>query len=101
MKSAYKIRTKVWLYPGPPAGGGGWHFVSIPAKISVEIKEKHGKHARGWRSIPVSVTLGKSIWKTSIFPDKGGIYLLPLKAAVRQKEGIVADDFVQFTLHIA
>jgi len=96
MKSVYKVRAKVWLYPGM----AGWHFVSVPEKTSALIKENHGKNARGWRSIPVTVTLGKSVWKTSIFPEKGGVYLLPLKIAIRLKEGIAADDTVSLTLSI-
>ena len=95
MKSIYKVRARVWLYPGM----AGWHFLTVPEKTSATIKEKHGKNARGWRSIPVTVVLGKSTWKTSIFPEKN-IYLLPLKAAIRQKEGIAAEDAVSFTLHI-
>ena len=96
MKSLYKVKAKVWLYPGM----AGWNFVSVPAKTSAEIKQKHGKNARGWRSIPVVVKLGKSTWKTSIFPEKSGVYLLPLKLAVRQKEGIATEDTVTFTLEI-
>ena len=79
----------------------GWHFATIPAKTSAVIKEKHGKNARGWRSIPVQVHLGKSVWKTSIFPEKSGVYLLPLKAAIRLKEGVAAEDTIDFSLKIA
>ena len=33
-------------------------------------------------------------WKTSIFPQKSGGYLLPVKAAVRRDAGIAAGDVV-------
>ena len=56
---------------------------------------------RGWGSLPVTVTIGKTSWKTSIFPDaKAGAYLLPLKADVRKKEKILASDTVSFSLEI-
>lgn len=90
----YKIRSEVWLYPGM----AGWHFVSVDKKYSKEIKEKHGKVRRGFGSIPVDVTIGKTNWKTSIFPNKDGTYLMPLKASVRKKENIFKGDKITFTI---
>ncbi|MBI4080555.1 MAG: DUF1905 domain-containing protein [Candidatus Levybacteria bacterium] len=93
----YEIRNNVWLYPGM----AGWHFVSIPQDISEDIKNNFGNRKRGWGSLPVIVTIGKTSWRTSIFPDKKvGGYLLPLKAEVRKKEGIVAEDTVSLLLEI-
>lgn len=93
----YKIRASVWLYPGM----AGWHFVSIPQDQSKEIKDRFGDMKRGWGSLPVMVTIGKTSWKTSIFPDKKvGAYLLPIKADVRKKEGIASGDSVTFLLEI-
>lgn len=91
----YTTRGAVWLYPGMAA----WHFVSVDKKYTAELKEKYGKKRRGFGSIPVEVTLGKSVWKTSIFPDKqSGTYLLPLKASVRTREGIRAKDTITFSI---
>jgi hypothetical protein len=91
----YSCTSKVWLYPGM----AGWHFLSLPRKESAIIKEKYKSVVRGWGSLPVTVKLGKTKWQTSIFPDKkSGTYLLPLKAAVRKKEEIEADDTVTFAL---
>lgn len=93
----YKIREKVWLYPGAAA----WHFVSVSKKESQKIREKYGKHHRGFGSLPVIVKIGKTSWKTSIFPDKiSGTYLLPLKAKIREKEEILNGDIITFTLEI-
>ncbi len=92
-----KITAEVWLYPGT----AGWHFVTIPPKVSAEIKARFGKQRVGWGSVPVTVTLGKTVWKTSIFPDKkSGGYLLPLKANIRKKEGIEAGEMISFTLAV-
>lgn len=93
----YEIKSKVWLYPGM----SGWHFVSIPKKQSESIKKCFAKRRRGWGSLPAVVTLGKTRWKTSIFPDKkSGLYLLPLKADVRKKEVISSGDKVNFSIEV-
>lgn len=98
MAQIYTLKAKVWLYPGDAAA---WHFVNIDKKVGAEIKEKHGKRAKGFGSLPVVVTLGKTSWKTSIFPDKrSGTYLLPLKAQVRRKEGIDAGDTIEFNVKL-
>lgn len=94
----YKFKTNVWLYPGM----AGWHFASVPQDISEDIKQHFGDRKRGWGSLPVLVTIGTTNWKTSIFPDKkSGGYLLPLKADVRKKEKISADDKIQLSLEIS
>lgn len=90
----YKIRTKVWIYSGMV----GWHFARVDKKEAKEIKEQHGKVRRGFGSIPVNVMVGKTSWKTSIFPSKDRSYILPLKASVRKKESIFEDDTITFTL---
>lgn len=79
----------------------GWHFVFVPKKQSTEIKKSFGTPKRGWGSIPVVVTIGKTTWKTSIFPDKqSGGYLLPLKTEVRKKEDIFANDSISSVIKI-
>ncbi len=90
MKRHYTFTAKVWLYPGM----AGWHFVGVPKAESATIKSSV-KVKAGFGSIPVTVTIGKTAWDTSIFPDnRSGQYLLPLKATVRKKEEIMADDEV-------
>ena len=55
----------------------------------------------GFGSVPVIVMIGKTRWKTSIFPDKrSGTYLLPIKAEVRKKENIMSEDIVSVTVQI-
>ena len=79
----------------------GWHFVSVSKKASKEIKEKFDVMRRGFGSIPVVVTVGKTSWKTSIFPyKKSGTYLLPIKANVRKKEGINYGKIINFTVEV-
>jgi hypothetical protein len=97
-KPIYKMTEKVWIYPGDFAN---WHFVTLTKKVGQEIKEKYGKNARGFGSLPVEVTIGQTTWKTSIFPDKSaGSYLLPLKAKVRKLEDIEAGETGAFSIRL-
>lgn len=78
----------------------GWHFLNVDKKQSATLKEKYGKKRRGFGSIPVHVTIGETSWQTSIFPSKEGMYILPLKADVRRKEGIDAGDSTLFSFFV-
>ena len=98
MAKVYKLKSKVWLYPGMK---GQWYFVSVPKKESDAIRVEFGKVARGWGSHRVEVKVGKAKWRTSIFPEsKTGVYLLPLKAAVRKSEGIFEKDEIAYRITI-
>lgn len=93
----YAFKANVWLYPGL----AGWHFVTIPKDISKDIAHNFADRKRGWGSLPIIATIGKTRWKTSIFPDtKIGSYLLPLKADVRKKEKIHAENTIEVQLEI-
>ena len=95
-KTKYRLKSEVWLYPGMSAA---WHFISVPKRESEEIKKNFGAAKRGWGSLPVTVTIRKTSWQTSIFPDKkSGTFLLPLKASVRKNEGIYHGDVINFSL---
>lgn len=49
----------------------------------------------------VVATIGQTIWKTSIFPDrKSNSYVLPVKADIRNKEDIEDGDMVMLTLEV-
>ena len=90
-KATYKIRGKIWLYQGI----GGWHFVNLSAKQSTIIRALFSIEARPFGSIPVSVTIGKTQWRTSLFPDKKtNSYLFAIKADVRRKEHIATGDTI-------
>ncbi|MFZ1626614.1 MAG: DUF1905 domain-containing protein [Candidatus Moraniibacteriota bacterium] len=95
----WTIVGEVWLYPGESAA---WHFMTVPKRDADEIKSRFGQQTRGWGSLPVTATIGKTVFQTSIFfPDKrSGGYLLPLKAAVRAREGIHARQRVTVTIVI-
>jgi hypothetical protein len=70
-----------------------WVFVSLPVDASDEIREVAGGRLRGFGSLRVRATVGTSVWKTSIFPDKAtGSYVLPMKSAIRKAEALGVGD---------
>ncbi len=90
----YEFATELWEYHGQ----GAWHFVTLPQDISEEIKSTTEKMP-GFGSVRVSVTIGKTSWKTSVFPDaKSGCYMLPVKKDVRKAENLVAGAHVSVTI---
>ncbi|MEV7825881.1 DUF1905 domain-containing protein [Microbacterium enclense] len=64
-----------------------WYFVALPPELSDDIRETQA-FRRGFGGVRVEATIGGSTWRTSIFPQAGGAYVLPLKRAVRDSEGI-------------
>jgi hypothetical protein len=86
-RSRFSFTAEVWQHEGPAA----WHFLSLPEAVADEIEATYGDRAAGFGSLRVEVTIGKTRWSTSIFPDrKRGTYVLPVKKSVRVAEQLVA-----------
>lgn len=49
--------------------------------------------------IPAIVTIGSTRWYTACF-EKDGVYMIPVKAAVRRREGIEVDDAVRVAVEV-
>ena len=54
----------------------------------------------GWGMIPVRARIGATEWETSLFP-KDGLYVVPLKDAVRRAERLDDGDTVTVRLTVA
>jgi len=75
--------------------------VNLPAKQSSMIRTLYSIEARPFGSIPVSVTIGKTQWRTSLFPDKKTkSYLFAIKADVRRREHIATGDTITVEIQI-
>jgi hypothetical protein len=86
--------AELWEWEGKAA----WVFVTVPADVSADIREMP-RLPRGFGSVRVQVALGGSRWRTSVFPQsKEGTYLLPVKRAVRDAEGVEVGDLVTIDL---
>ena len=89
-----------WTTPAAPAV---WHFVTIDGaagdELSATARMRRLEGAgRGFGSIKVSAQIGDSVFKTSVFPSRELGWLLPVKAAVRKAEGLLAGDVVEVEL---
>ena len=84
--AAFHFTAPLWIWQGNAA----WVFVTVPAPISDEIEGRTSVlERRGFGSVRVKVTIGSSTWTTSVFPSKEeSAYVLPVKKAVRAKEGL-------------
>ena len=91
--------AELWIWDARRADS--WTFVSLPAEASEEIRELADGRPRGFGSVRVKVTIGGSTWQTSIFPDGArGVYVLPVKGAVRKAEGLDTGDVAAVTLEL-
>jgi hypothetical protein len=77
-----------------------WHFITVPEELSEEIRVHSFASRAGFGSVRVEARIGDVIWRTSVFPQKSGGYLLPVKADVRRRADIVAGDDVSLTLEL-
>ena len=92
----------MWRWTGA-SGNGTWHFLTLDGKAGealsgTALMRKLDGMSRGWGSLKVVATIGKSRWNTSVFPSKETGWLLPVKASVRKAEGLVEGDAVVVTL---
>ena len=95
----YDFKTALWKWQSETATA--WFFLSLPEDISKEIKFFCPRKGPGFGSIRVEVTIGESVWRTSIFPSKEtGKYLLPIKAAIRKAESFGEGDTVKCRLKV-
>jgi len=94
MEPTFSFKSKIWIWN---AQKGSWHFITVPADLSKKIKG-FSEPRKGFGSIYVNATIGQTTWKTSIFPEKKGTYVLPIKSAIRKKENLKEGDEVNVTL---
>jgi hypothetical protein len=83
-----------WRGPAP------YYYVAVPDDESDDIRDIATAVTYGWGVIPVEVTIGDTVWTTSLFP-KDGRYLVPLKDKVRRAEAIDDGDMIDLRVVIA
>ena len=95
--ATWTFAADLWEHDGPAA----WYFVSLPPDVADAIEVEHGDRAAGFGSVRVEVTVGRTTWRTSVFPDRAReTYLLPVKKAVRTAEGIDDGSRVEVALAV-
>lgn len=92
------LTAPLWLWSGE---GGSWHFFSIPDDQADGIRaHRMAGPRRGFGSVRVESRIGDVVWRTSVFPQKSGGYILPVKAEVRREAGIAAGDNISVELEL-
>ena len=106
MTETHPLTAPLWIWTTDKAPAS-WHFLTLSGEAAESIqaltlmRRLEGGQKRGWGSMKVRATVGDTSWETSIFPAKElGCFLLPVKAAVRKAEGLVAGDLVTVTVEL-
>jgi hypothetical protein len=89
------LTAPLWLW-----SGGSWHFITVPEEQATEIRAHSLLNRGGFGSVKVEATIDDVTWRTSVFPQKSGGYLLPVKADVRRRTEIAAGDEVTVKLEL-
>jgi hypothetical protein len=90
-----EFNGKLWFWRGPAP----WYFVTVPPKECSNLKAILKHVTYGWGMIPVHVQIGKTKYKTSLWP-KDGSYIVPIKASVRKAENLTEGDTVTMQLDV-
>ena len=89
--------AQLWLWSGESAS---WHFITVPEDLAGEFRAQSLAQRGGFGSVRVEATIDDVTWRTSVFPQKSGGYILPVKAEVRRRANIAAGDDVMLTLDL-
>jgi len=90
-----EFNGEIWFWKGPAP----FYFVTVPEKQCRDLKAISSFVTYGWGMIPVTVRIGQTEWKTSLFP-KEGLYIVPLKDSVRKAEHLEEGDQVTVRLEV-
>ncbi|MBA3510598.1 DUF1905 domain-containing protein [Sphingomonas sp.] len=106
------VTAPIWLWSGGQGSArkrtvpqtvrpGRWHFLTVPPGQSVEIRAHGlGESRRGFGSVRVEAMINGVTWRTSVFPQTSGGYILPIKADVRRRAAVSAGDGVTVELEL-
>ena len=94
--TALVFSGELWHWRGPSP----YYFVTVPDDESQHLQAVSTAVTYGWGMIPVRARIGGTEWETSLFP-KHGLYVVPVKDAVRRAEGLGEGDTVTVRLTVA
>jgi hypothetical protein len=86
---------EIWYWRGPAP----WYFVTVPSQQGPELQAMSQLVTYGWGMIPAKVRIGKSEWRTALWP-RDGSYIVPIKASIRKAESLEAGDTVTVWLEV-
>ena len=91
-----EFKGKIFYWRGPAP----FLFVAVPEEPSRDLKAISAMVTYGWGVIPVQVRIGKTEWKTSLFP-KEGRYLVPIRMSVQKSEKLEVGDSVTIQIEVS
>lgn len=91
-----RFEGEVWWWRGPAP----FHFVTVPDDEADAIASVASLVTYGWGMIPASVTIGSTTVTTALWPKDGG-YVVPIKKALQDAEGVALGGRVAILLHLA
>jgi hypothetical protein len=78
-----EFSAEVFYWRGPSP----FYFLAVPARLCRDLRDVSGQVSYGWGMVPVTVTIGSTTWRTSLWPKDDG-YVVPVKAVVRAAENL-------------
>ena len=90
-----RFTGELWYWRGPSP----FHFVTVPESQSGELSAIAPLVSYGWGMVPVTLRVGATESPTALWPKDGG-YIVPLKSALREAEGIELGDLVEIELRV-
>ena len=94
MGATYRFTADLWEWEARAS----WFFVTLPVDAAADIRELP-MPPRGFGSVPVRARIGSSEFDTSIFPSDDS-YVLPVRRAVRVREGLEAGGPVDVEVEV-
>jgi hypothetical protein len=92
---SFEFSADIWEWRGPAP----FFFVTVPAEECEALRDVTKWVTYGWGMIPAKAHIGKTAWKTSLWP-KEGRYIVPLKLSVRKAEKLEEGDRVTVRLEV-
>lgn len=96
MSMTIEFKGEIFYWRGPAP----FLFVAVPEEPSRDLKAISAMVTYGWGVIPVHVRIGKTEWKTSLFP-KEGRYLVPIRMSVQKSEKLEVGDSVTIQIEVS
>jgi len=90
-----EFEAAIWYWRGPAP----WYFVTVPERQCQALSAIAGSVTYGWGMIPVTARIGRTAWKTALFP-KHGRFIVPIKMSVRKAEDLAEGDAVTVRLAV-
>jgi hypothetical protein len=85
---------------------GDMGYVVIEGEAAETIRGFELEHrlefgrSRGFGSVKIEASIGASRWSTSVFPQRGGSWFLPVKKAIRRAEDLATGDLLEIRLDL-